>query len=427
MSAAVCALSDDYILLSRITPTNFDRSIPPACQVWNENVRKKDLFYIVWYKRGILYYEGAGKKKDIEKLIWGKKTDIEIPSGGSTIVLFRLDTSIFTKEELESMQVNIQNLQYFLLIQEKFYGKKKVVIDVEGSQLTGSGFNGFGYDLLKEIIPADTSSNQKIGLYISIGYDEELGPKQECGSVNSLTVDSGVHIQYVENAFARALKENYGIKHRYTTTGLKLCVVALAPEVVFSSQTKEKLKSFTKVRESDFGSLVKEFQKLFKKYPEYWDKYVEKLNYLADSMKSLSASEKAQKIIDDAAGRGIYKVKGDMIEGFSDATAPSGDRWNCSNYIVEGLSAGGSLKAARKSTRYVAVTPLRGKVKNVKDSSADQMMDNKELFTIFKVIGLGIDVNNVTTGCKTPEEAYEQIKKYSRYGKIIIATDADED
>jgi DNA gyrase/topoisomerase IV subunit B len=54
-------------------------------------------------------------------------------------------------------------------------------------------------------------------------------------------------------------------------------------------------------------------------------------------------------------------------------------------------------------------------------------MDNKELFTIFKLVGLGIDINNVTKGCKTPEEAYEKIKQNSRYGKIIIATDADED
>ena len=51
------------------------------------------------------------------------------------------------------------------------------------------------------------------------------------------------------------------------------------------------------------------------------------------------------------------------------------------------------------------------------------MMDNKELFTIFKLVGLGIDVNNVTKGCKNPEEAYEKIKKYSRYGKLVIATD----
>ena len=201
----------------------------------------------------------------------------------------------------------------------------------------------------------------------------------------------------------------------------------MASEVTFASQTKEKLKNFVKVGMTDFAPVIKDFQKVFKKDNEYWSEYVDKLNFLADSMKSLSASDKAQKIIEDAAGRGLYKAKGEMIDGFSDATAGPGDRWNCEVFLTEGLSPSGSLKAARKSTKYIAVIPLRGKVKNVKDSSADQMMDNKELFTIFKMVGLGIDINNVTKGCQSPEEAYEQIKKYARYGKIIIATDADED
>ena len=83
----------------------------------------------------------------------------------------------------------------------------------------------------------------------------------------------------------------------------------------------------------------------------------------------------------------------------------------------------GGLKAGRKSTQYHAVLPLRGKILNVKDSTVDEALANKEIFTLLKVIGLGIDANNVTTGCKTSEEAYEKIRKYSRYGKICIATD----
>jgi DNA gyrase subunit B len=89
----------------------------------------------------------------------------------------------------------------------------------------------------------------------------------------------------------------------------------------------------------------------------------------------------------------------------------------------EGISAAGGLKAGRKSTEYHAVLPLRGKVLNVKDASVDEALANKEIFTLLKVIGLGIDANNVTSDCKTREEAYEKIKKYSRYSKICIATD----
>lgn len=421
-SSSVCACSEDYILMSRITPINYDKSSKEVLELWNScgPRSKKDLFYIVWYKKGIKFYEGAVKKSQAESMIFGKNINKEIPTGMSTIVFFNPDPTIF--EDTTKMEVPYENLQYFLLIQEKFY-KKRVKIYANGEEVKPSGLVGFNNEILTTIIPADTSMNPKVGLYIAVGYDPELGAKQEFGSVNSLKVDSGAHINYIEDCFTKALKAQFGIKHKYTTTGLKLCVVALASEVTFASQTKEKLKNFVKVGLTDFNPIIKEFQKIFRKDADYWNEYVEKLNFLADSMKSLSAADKAQKIIDDAAGRGLYKAKQEMIPGFSDATASPGDRWNCEAFIVEGLSPGGSLKAARKSTKYTAVIPLRGKVKNVKDSTADQMMDNKELFTIFKLMGLGIDVNNVTKGCKNPEEAYEKIKKYSRYGKLVIATD----
>lgn len=568
-SSSVCACSEDYILMSRITPINYDKSSKEVLELWNScgPRSKKDLFYIVWYKKGIKFYEGAVKKSQAESMIFGKNINKEIPTGMSTIVFFNPDPTIF--EDTTKMEVPYENLQYFLLIQEKFY-KKRVKIYANGEEVKPSGLVGFNNEILTTIIPADTSMNPKVGLYIAVGYDPELGPKQEFGSVNSLKVDSGAHINYIEDCFTKALKAQFGIKHKYTTTGLKLCVVALASEVTFASQTKEKLKNFVKVGLTDFNPIIKEFQKIFRKDADYWNEYVEKLNFLADSMKSLSAADKAQKIIDDAAGRGLYKAKQEMIPGLSDATAGANERWNCELFLCftgdtkiltcneekisfndlipriesgesiyttsctsegnittskiiaakkikevsklckvvldngeeikctpdhrflmrsgeykpaeelmsgdslmscyinndrrvvsvefldvenepvyclevdsiehnfplaagvfvsncEGLSPGGSLKAARKNTKFIGVAPLRGKVKNVKDSTADQMMDNKELFTIFKLMGLGIDVNNVTKGCKTPEEAYEKIKKFARFGKLVIATDADED
>lgn len=426
-SAAVCAVSEDYIILSKITPLNFDKSIPEVQELWDKMGprSKKDLFYIVWYKKGFKHYEGALKKSDAEKFLFkGQKEYRELPEGMSTIVLFKPDPTIFAPEAMNT-SIPIQNLQYFLLIQEKFF-KKSIKLWVEGTEMTSSGWTGFGFEFMKRIIPSDTSLNEYVDVFVSFGVDPELKDKTSCGSVNSLTVDSGVHISYVEDCFSKALKEEYKIKHRFLTTGLQLCVVAMASEVTFASQTKEKLKAFTKVKSSDFEPLIKEFQKCFRKNPEYWAEHVDRLNFLADSMKSLGAAEKAQRIMDDASGRGLYKSKADMV-GLADATAGPNDRWDCELFICEGLSTLGALSTARKSTKYHAVLPLRGKVLNVKDSTADQMMDNKEFFTIFKVIGLGIDVNNVTKGATTPEEAFALIKKYSRFGKIIIATDADSD
>ena len=427
-SSAVCAVSDIYVLCSRITPLNYDKSSKEVLDLWNScgPRSKKDLFYIVVYKRGIKSYEGALKKSDIEKMLFGNSGQPyrELPTGMSTIVMFTPDPTIF--ENSQKMELPMDDLRYFLLIQEKFF-KKKVGFWVEGQDLTASGFTGYGNEFTTRIVPADNSENPYVDVYVSFGVDTDLGKKELHGSVNSLKVESGVHLSYVEDCFSKAIKQHYGIKHKYTTNGLKMCVVVLAAEVLYSSQTKEKLKSISKVKPSDFDPLVKEFIKIFKKDPESWDLYAEKLNILADSMKNLSAVEKIQKMVNSTTGNSLYKMKSDVVDGFSDATSPVGQRWDCELFLCEGLSPAGSLKAGRHNTKYHAVLPLKGKVLNVSEKSLDQALANKEIFTIFKMIGLGLDVNNVTTGCTSPEEAYEKIQKFARYGKICIATDADSD
>lgn len=51
-------------------------------------------------------------------------------------------------------------------------------------------------------------------------------------------------------------------------------------------------------------------------------------------MKSLSASEKAQKMIDDAQGRNMFKSRVELIEGFSDATGKTDGIVNYSSVKV---------------------------------------------------------------------------------------------
>lgn len=571
-SSAVNFTSSIYIILSKITENNYNRSIPAVQDAWEKAGPriKKELYYILVMTEGLKSYEGAGRLGDLEKEIFKDVPGyISIPEGQSTVVLFKPDPTIF---ENTNVEIPLSNLQYFLLIQEKFY-KKSVNVIVNGENIRSS-FNPYQFEITETIVPKDTSFNKQVGIYITFEADPGLGNVVSAGSVNGLTCDDGCHMSLVKNLFKEAFKDYFKVKHDYLLNGFKFVCIVLANECQFNSQTKENLKQITKVKKEDFGEVLKDFQKIFKKNEDYWNAHLDKLNFLAESMKSLSAIDKAQKIIDDAGGRGIYKLKGEVTNGFADATAP--DRWNCSLFLCftgdteiltcnderisfvdlvnrlengeniytfsckstgeiipakiltakkiketnklckivldngeeikctpdhemmlrdgsykkaedlvsgdsmmpyitkpdlfkailndvrkvisietlnldnpedvyclevdtpehnfplaagvftkncEGLSAAGSLKKGRKDTRYNGVMPLRGKVKNVKDSSADQMMDNKELFTIFKMIGLGIDVNNVTKDAKTPEEAYALIQKYSRYGKIVIATD----
>ena len=563
-SSAVNFLSDEYWLLSRIGEHNWNTSIPDVAKAWNSAGprSKKDLYYFIKCEKGNKVIESAGKLKDIEKLIFkGVPEYIEIPRGLSTIVFFKPDPTIF---ESVKADIPITNLQYFLLIQEKFYGRK-LNIYVDGQKINNS-FKPFKFELIRTIKPKDASFNKEVGVYITFEVDPSLGPKNEFGSVNGLEVNQGQHIQIAENCFKQAIKDTYKIKHDYLTNGLRMCVVLLAGEVMFDSQTKSRLRSITKVKLSDFEDIVKDIVKIFRKNPEYWDFYVDKLNKLAESMKDLGASDLADKMMASSGGVGLYRSKASLIPGFTDATGKdrskcelflcftgdtevltsnnekikfkelvdriesgetihtfsctedgtikpaeiiaakkikksddlvivttdTGGYFRCTSdhkimlkdgsykkacdlvegdYLMpldskditvvevgrldgtedvyclevntpehnfplgcgvfvkncEGLSASGSLVTARPDTTRFAIMPLRGKILNVTGVSAKRAMESQVIYSIYNVIGLGLDVNNVTKDCKTKEEALEVVKKKSRYSKIIIATDADSD
>lgn len=418
-SSVTNALSKDYILLSRITKDNYNTSIPEVENLWNNSKTKKNLYYVLRYTdHGRLDYEGAMELKKINKLI-----NVNIPEGFSTIILFKLGETYVPDPRTE---IPKEDLEYFLLILKEFY-KRKVTVVANGVNMTAADLaTKYKYRIRKDIIPEDTSKNKEVNLLVYFDIDPEMTSKSYSGCVNGLAC-TGLFLTYIESAFDQAIRAQYGITHKYTTNGLKLNVVMLLENCGFDTQYKQKVKSLGKVKQSDFSDcLVKEFIKIFKKDPDFWDSYAEKLNFIAESMKSLSASEKVQKMMEESQGRSMFKSKFNLIPGFCDATGKN--RWDCELLICEGLSPGGSLKSGRHDTLYHSILPIRGKIRNVFQNSLEDALDNKEIRTIFSVIGLGMgDKDNVTTGAKTREEAYERIKKYSRYGKIIIAVDSDPD
>lgn len=425
-SSAVNATSSIYALLVRITDENYKGSIPEVEKAWKEvgPRQKNELYYIVICEKGYKKFESCLLLKDIEKMLYGKSAKNIIPRGMTTIVLFKPDPEIFECDNLIP-DVPYTNLNYFLLIQQRFFGRKKVRVIIDGEDLKCS-FKPFKYEIATTIKPKDPDSpNKEVGIYLTMEADPELGKvdKDMFASVNGLDCKTGFHVNLARTAFKSAIRSQYKITHEYVLEGLRFGIIVLANECVFSSQTKENLKAITKVKIDDFTPLVKEIEKIFKKDSEYWNLHFEKVNQFWDAHRSIGAADKAQKMIDATSGVSSYRAKADFPKTFADAT--SKDRSQCELFLVEGNSAQSSLVMGRKDTRYHACLGLRGKILNVTDKSVDRALESKVINDIFNIIGLGLDVNWVGKDAKTYEEAHEIIMRRSRFSKVIIATDAD--
>ena len=338
-------------------------------------------------------------------------------SASGTKVIFYPDGEIFEtvtfkpeviKKKLKEIAFLNKNLK--LNYYNENDGEKIVYLEKYGIQSFVSYINRDANVLHEEPIYIEGKSGDievEIALQYTTSFSEQINPY--CNRIN--VVDGGTLVTGFKTALTRIMNQyarelgvlkdkDDNFDGKDIRNGLVAIISIKHPDPQFEGQTK------TKLGNTDAKSAVDEV--FSTEVQHYLDKNVEILKKILDnSMKSYNARKASGK-----ARTAVLKQLNDTDTKSKLAACTSKKPEECEVYIVEGDSAGGTVKTAR-NRKTQAVLPLRGKILNVEKASLEKILQNNEIKTMIASFGCGIG------------DEFDISKL--RYDKIIILTDADVD
>lgn len=338
-------------------------------------------------------------------------------SDTGTKVTFYPDPTIFETVEFkpETIRKKLKEIAFLnknlkINFVDKINGDERVYLEEFGIKSFVSYLNREATVIHDEPIYIEGTSGDidvEVAFQYTNGYSEQINAY--CNRIN--VVDGGtlvtgfkMALTRVMNQYARELgvlkdkDENFDGKD--IRNGIVAIISIKHPDPQFEGQTK------TKLGNTDAKTAVDDVFNI--EVQRYLDKNVEILKTILDnSMKSYNARKAG-----DKARNAVLKQLNDVDTRSKLASCSSKKPEECEIYIVEGDSAGGTVKTAR-NRRTQAVLPLRGKILNVEKATLEKILVNNEIKTMIATFGCGIgdefDINKL------------------RYDKIIILTDADVD
>ncbi|HHX12534.1 MAG TPA: DNA gyrase subunit B [Clostridiales bacterium] len=338
-------------------------------------------------------------------------------SDTGTTVAFYPDDTIFETVEFKSdiiqkklKEIAFLNRNLLIVFNDEIEGITKNYIEEYGIKSFVSYLTRDMNTLHDEPIYLEGKSGDieiEIAFQYTDNYSEQIN--SYCNRIN--VVDGGTLVTgfktgltRVMNQYARELNvlkdkdENFDGKD--IRNGLVSIVSIKHPDPQFEGQTK------TKLGNTDAKGAVEDVLSIEAQL--WFDKNVEVLRTILDnSMKSFNARKAS-----DKARTAVLKQLNDVDTKSKLASCSSKKAEECELYIVEGDSAGGTVKTAR-NRKTQAVLPLRGKILNVEKASLEKILLNNEIRTMIATFGCGI--------------ADEFDISKLRYDKIVILTDADVD
>lgn len=338
-------------------------------------------------------------------------------SDTGTKVTFYPDDTIFETVEFkpETIKKKLKEIAYLnknlkIVFKDEHTGETMTFLEEYGIQSYVGYINRDATLVHKDVIYVEGTSGDievEVAFQYTASFSEQIN--SYCNRINvtdggTLVTGFKMALTRVMNQYARELgylknnEENYDGKD--IRNGLVAIVSIKHPDPQFESQTKNKLGN------TDAKTAVDEV--FSQEVQRYFDKNVEVLKSILDNVRKSYKARTAS----DKARRSVLKELMNVDTKSKLAACTSKKAEECEIYIVEGDSAGGTVKTAR-NRRTQAVLPLRGKILNVEKAPLEKILLNNEIKSMIASFGCGIGDDF-------------DIKKL-RYDKIIILTDADVD
>jgi DNA gyrase subunit B len=403
------------------------------------DVHRAGELYTLSFDHGV-----AGQFDKNDKFTPGTLTSKEEKTGETgTRVRYWADPSIFLKEASLDLELTYQRARQTaflvpglrLTVTDNRYGKKTVetfhfeggMADMIRYQSTGTSVNDVIHikgsatfnetvPVLRDgaLVPEEIERNLEVecALRWTGGYETDIR-----SFVNIIsTPKGGTHLTGFQRAMNRTLNDT--LKATKTVRpaeesatgedineGLVAVVLVRLAEPQFEGQTKEVLG--TAAATQIVNQVVSDGLRNWLANPKNKAQSKAVLEKVAGAMRARVAARLQRETV---RRKTALESSNSLPAKLSDCRTNDRDRSEL--ILIEGDSAGGTVKAARDS-EFQALMPLRGKILNVMKASEKQMLDNAECASIIAAMGGGsgksFDLNNI------------------RYGKLIFMTDADVD
>lgn len=369
------------------------------------------------YRDGKIYHMRFERGKVVEKMEVIGECD---PQKTGTEVSFLPDDTIFeeTVYDFDILKVRLRETAFLtkalkITLIDNREEKKKMSFHYEGGIKEFVTYLNKGKVPIYEDVIYCEGAKEKVMVEVAMQHNDNYSESIYTFVNNINTPEGGTHLSGFKNALTKTFNEyarsnkllkdsDENLSGEDIREGLVAIISVKIEDPQFEGQTKQKLGNSE--AQTAVNSIVSEQLTYFLEQNPAVAKIISEKAITAQ--RARAAARKARDLTRRKSALDSMSLPGKL------ADCSSKNPEECEIFIVEGDSAGGSAKGARRRDTQ-AILPLRGKILNVEKARLDKIYSNAEIKGMITAFGTGI------------HDDFDITKL--RYNKIIIMTDADVD